>query len=309
MKKGFTLIELLAVIAILALLVVIAVPKILKVFKEAKTNAFEVEVENVLETIEQGYAASLIKKGTLETTTYTYDEEGNLDKEGNVDITFSGKKLKNTTIIVTETGEISFVINNGELCAKKTNESEEIIYPELSECELSTVDCSSCFVFNESIGEITGYNSGVCPACSSEVVIPSTINEVPVVGIGDNAFQNKGITSLSLPVGITYIGDYAFSNNSLSTLSTPNTIFSYGEGAFSNNQLTSLTISFDSHFGCLTLEIGADAFRYNLIPQGSASIGAFLSQMEIGVNAFANNGTNGQTLITPETAHGVPEKC
>jgi len=41
-------------------------------------------------------------------------------------------------------------------------------------------------------------------------VIPSTIDGLPVASIGTNAFQDAGITSVSIPSSVTNIGDYAF---------------------------------------------------------------------------------------------------
>ena len=53
---------------------------------------------------------------------------------------------------------------------------------------------------------ITGYN---CPG--GAVVIPATIDGMPVVGIGDEAFYNcTGLTSVTIPDSVTSIGDEAF---------------------------------------------------------------------------------------------------
>lgn len=54
---------------------------------------------------------------------------------------------------------------------------------------------------------VTGYN-GV----EYDVVIPTLYNDSPVIRIAANAFCNKGITSISIPVFVTEIGSYAFSN-------------------------------------------------------------------------------------------------
>src|SRR6266702_2905616 len=53
---------------------------------------------------------------------------------------------------------------------------------------------------------ITGYTGG-----NDVVAIPSTINGLPVISIGYQAFYWSGITSVTIPNSVTSIGDYAFS--------------------------------------------------------------------------------------------------
>jgi hypothetical protein len=78
------------------------------------------------------------------------------------------------------------------------------------------------------------------------VVIPSTVNNLPVATIGDSAFQNSVATSVMIPDGVTNIGDFAFSGCSgLTSVTIPNSVTNIGESAFSG--CTSLTgISVDA---------------------------------------------------------------
>ncbi len=304
--KGFTLIELLAVIAILGILAVIAVPTLIKIFKDAKMKTFETGTKNILKAAKQGYDAGVIDKGTLTDTTYTYENGVLISKTGNIDMEISGKKIQNGTITIYSDGKVSFEINDGEYQATKDSNSENI---EVS--VMGAMDCSSCFAFNSSTGTITDYKN-TCPACTSSVVIPSTINSVAVTKIGANAFNNKAITNVTMPVGVTEIGNYAFANNSLTTLSTPDTITSYGEGSFSHNILTSVTIGIADRFCCDCISMGVDTFRYNRIPQGNASFYHYAPGIDFGnaTTVLANNGNDGQTTISwTSTYHGFPEKC
>ncbi len=147
---------------------------------------------------------------------------------------------------------------------------------------------------------------------SSEVVIPSGINEFPVVGIGNLAFAYRsGLTSITIPDSVTSIGDQAFSacselafievsedNSNYSSIegvlyskdkttliaypveknetefSIPNNVTSIGDGAFYYcSKLTSITIPNG------VTNIGDGAFYYCskltsiTIPNGVTNIG------------------------------------
>jgi hypothetical protein len=75
-----------------------------------------------------------------------------------------------------------------------------------------------------------------------EVKIPSKIQGLPVTHIGDGAFQEKNLISVTIPNSVTHIGSYAFYFNKLTSVIIPNSVTSIGHGAFENNQLTSVTI-------------------------------------------------------------------
>jgi uncharacterized repeat protein (TIGR02543 family) len=159
---------------------------------------------------------------------------------------------------------------------------------------------------------------------SKEIVIPSTFNNIEVVGVGKDAFSRKweienisfsssikfigssafaniGLTSITLPNSVILIGDNAFRNNQLNTVIIPNSVIRIGDGAFLQNQLISLIIS-DK-----VTHIGSMAFYNNqlntvIIPNSVTYIGneAFaanqLTSLIIGDNvthiadsAFARN--------------------
>jgi hypothetical protein len=75
------------------------------------------------------------------------------------------------------------------------------------------------------------------------VVIPSTINGLPVAGIGSNAFFNStGLTGITIPNTVTNIGDFAFAScTNLTSITIPNNVT--GNGVLSNcTALTNIII-------------------------------------------------------------------
>jgi hypothetical protein len=76
----------------------------------------------------------------------------------------------------------------------------------------------------------------------SRVLIPDTINDLPVTGIGPEAFEDTGLTWISLPGGLTTIGDQAFTFNMLTNIWIPASVTTIGERAFSMNELTGVMI-------------------------------------------------------------------
>lgn len=126
---------------------------------------------------------------------------------------------------------------------------------------------------------ITGYKGA-----GGNVIIPAAINGKPVVAIADavypnGVFQNKNLSSISIPVGITFIGDDAFAENQLTGISLSDGLKSIGKDAFARNQLGSVSIP-DS-----VTVIGQYAFGENQLT--SVIIGNSVSSIEEA--AFARN--------------------
>ena len=74
------------------------------------------------------------------------------------------------------------------------------------------------------------------------VTIPSTINGMPVTVIGDSAFCNTQLTSVTIPNSVITIENEAFCCNQLTNVIIPNSVTTIGNFAFFGNQLTSVTI-------------------------------------------------------------------
>jgi len=76
----------------------------------------------------------------------------------------------------------------------------------------------------------------------NQVVIPSEYWGKPITTIKSKAFNNKGLTSVSLPGSITTIEDEAFAQNQLTNIALPNSVSYIGKGAFGYNSLTAITL-------------------------------------------------------------------
>jgi hypothetical protein len=183
------------------------------------------------------------------------------------------------------------------------------------------------FTFDIPTKTITDYDV----AGGLDVVIPSMIGGVAVEHIGDGAFREKSLTSVTIPDSVTSIGHHAFSYNQLTSVSIPDSVTSIGnyafyydyqltsvtipdsvtsigEGAFYNNKLTSVTIPNS------VTSIGEWVFGYNQltsvsIPDSVTSIGAYAfygnlltsviipdSVTSIGVRAFDENQLTSVTI-------------
>jgi TolB-like protein len=169
-----------------------------------------------------------------------------------------------------------------------------------SDDTLSLTDKFSVFYDQryEGIG-IAGYRGS-----TRDPVIPSRMFQWPVRYIGNRAFNQKGLTGVTIPDGITSIGDYAFTENSLTSIVIPDSVTSIGRGAFSNNNLTRVVIPNS------VTSIGRDAFRVNgrltsiIIPNSVTSIGegAFagneLTSITIGNNVSIDLSSGDSGYIT-----------
>ncbi len=87
---------------------------------------------------------------------------------------------------------------------------------------------------------ITGYTGS-----GGVVVIPSTIADLPVTVIANNAFSDvHSLTDLTIPDSVTNIGTFAFYNcSNMTTVSIPSSVTSIGDGTFFYcSSLTNVTI-------------------------------------------------------------------
>jgi uncharacterized repeat protein (TIGR02543 family) len=117
---------------------------------------------------------------------------------------------------------------------------------------------------------ITGYSgsSGNWGSCST-VIIPATINGLTVTSIGDNAFENSVLTSITIPGSVTNIGEDAFWCNRLTniTVSTNNPAYSSVNGVLFD-QTQSMLIQYPGGLGGSytvpdsVTSIGEDAFAF-----------------------------------------------
>ena len=133
---------------------------------------------------------------------------------------------------------------------------------------------------------ITGSN----PKATGALVIPATINDLPVTSIGTRAFDGcSGLTSVKIPHSVTSIGVSAFMRCSgLTSVTIPNSVTNIGREAFSLcSGLTSVTIPNS------VTSIGRETFRWC---SGLTSVTIPHSVTSIGEIAFAD--CSGLTSVT-----------
>ena len=116
---------------------------------------------------------------------------------------------------------------------------------------------------------------------ATEVVIPSTYQDMPVTSVGNYAFYRCGaLTSVTIPDSITSIGNYAFGYCAeLTTITIPNSVTSIGDYAFysctglQNVAIPeSVSIIGDSAFR------NCDSLTSITLPESVVSIGAYAFQ-------------------------------
>lgn len=135
---------------------------------------------------------------------------------------------------------------------------------------------SDVWFYCSSDGVITKFNPGECDDAPTDIVIPTTVDGVPVTGIGEYAFGDcESLTSVVIPEGVTAIGNDAFTFcSSLKSVVIPESVTAIGIDAFSFcGALENVTIPSG------VTDIGAGAFQYCtaftsiVIPEGVTAIG------------------------------------
>lgn len=118
------------------------------------------------------------------------------------------------------------------------------------------------------------YNTAGGTTVNIPATIPNGLITYSVIEIGNNAFQNKGITAVSLPNTLLSIGVNAFFINNLSSVTIPDSVVTIDNIAFAqNNNMTNLVL------GNNVTSIGDAAFRFTAlttvtIPASVTNIGA-----------------------------------
>lgn len=122
-----------------------------------------------------------------------------------------------------------------------------------------------------------------------------------VTAIGDDVFNTKGLTSVTIPDLVTTIGDGAFYANQLASVIIPDSVTTIGNFAFFGNKLTSITLGnsvttignssfYANQLTSVTIPdsvttIGSGAFRSNFL----TSVAIPASVTTVGASAFGNN--------------------
>ena len=122
-------------------------------------------------------------------------------------------------------------------------------------------------ILDEAVVEIIGFNGN-----EKELILPSSINGIPVTAIGDRVFCRNQLTSVIIPNSVQIIGDDAFIHNKLTNVVLPNSLRIIGNGAFVNNEISNLVLP------DFLVSIGNAAFTSNkitelVLPDSLVSIG------------------------------------
>ena len=131
---------------------------------------------------------------------------------------------------------------------------------------------TSKFDFDKTTGTITKYVES-----DTVVVIPSKINGITVETIGNTAFQNSAVTSVTIPDSVTAIYSGAFANCSqLTNISIPNSVTYIGFSAFEHcTSLKSITLPSSLRSISEALFFGCSQLTTIHIPVSVTSIGSY----------------------------------
>ncbi len=149
----------------------------------------------------------------------------------------------------------------------------------------------TCFAFTPSTGTITNYydykgNDSSNGSCSRNVTIPSTISGKPVLKIGNSAFKEKNITSVTIPNTVTEIGYDAFYKDSITSLTIPSSVKQINSSAFYQNNISSLTLNEGLTY------IGGSSFSHNKL----TTVTTPSTLITLGSYAFSDNQISSLTL-------------
>lgn len=298
MKKhnGFTLIELLAVIVILAVIALIATPLVMGVIEDSKKGALVDTAYAIIKSGENYLGTEQLKNS--DAPTFLVDE----DLSKSTKLEYKGTKPSAGRLSIKKDGKASIAIWNGKYCIRKGFDDEKVTVLEgiqsQNRCVLGANPTDEkCFTYYEPTSTITSYN---CHSRNTQglptitdVVIPDKINGKPVLDLGLRSFSNRGITSISMPEGLTEIDYGVFDSNLLKTLEIPDNVTKIGQYAFGDNPLESVKLSKN----LVTIE--ARAFKNTLLK----SIEFPPSVKGIGEESFSGNQfTN---LVIPKTVVNI----
>lgn len=233
--RGFTIIELLVVIVVIAILAAIA----LVVYNGMRDKAETAKIKSDL-----SQARTQLEGVKIETDEYPVNLEqaqqsGVRPSEG-VRFEYTGSAESYCLSAVSAGAKQGYSVASGSgdikegVCEGHNPSSEPPPPPTATSCFRFWLNTSTNqYVINQYYKNQD--NDPAKPACSRDVVIPSTLNGLPITTIGFNAFKGSRLTSASIPDSITRIDNYAFYGNKLATIVIPDSVTRIGSIAFGDN--------------------------------------------------------------------------
>ena len=195
----------------------------------------KVDNNSEIQVLEPTLGSNLKSYGTNENDLFLYKAGFDFTEENN---TFSDTYRLRGWISHDAKIEVDPDINS-------SNGTQDITVNSLSykfKVNVSTTSMDSyCYGFDKSTGTITNYycypGNSYGYETISDLEIPSNIDGVRVVTIGNQAFSWKNLTSVIIPKTVTTIVSNSFRGNQISSLVIPSSVTSIGSYAFNNNQL------------------------------------------------------------------------
>lgn len=339
-NKGFTLVEIIAVMAILVILLGIAIGTYTAIILDSQKSAFVAEamvqvkgIRNFIETediyveddntvyyfnyrlgVESSESPFEQWEDCYVVVTYNPESEKNSFYWTGLDKDKWGIKLHKEVALLTKEDVVHKSMNSLTPGSSIGGRDNVVIYdvPEdgdpdeyteesrMASNEMTYEEAEPCFTLNrldDGTYEITDYKK----SCGPVVDVPSSVDGKTVTYIGENAFRNKGITSITIYHGIKElkygafqqnpdlkeikiastvkkIGDYAFYNGKLEKVMFPEGLEEIGEYSFAYNKISSV------YFSSTLKKIGYRAFLGNNLQDVE-----FNSAVSIGGGAFSNN--------------------
>ena len=134
--------------------------------------------------------------------------------EKKIDVDLNGIEVdeeKITSGVSIKDGKLQVNATLSEFTVYTTN-GKEITYVYADDVGSYVINNSVCYVTSN--GYITDYND----KCISDVVLPAKVNGENIIGVKENAFNNKSITSVEVSENIMHLEDNAFANNNLNSV-------------------------------------------------------------------------------------------
>ena len=273
-KKGFTLIELLAVIVILAVIMVIAVPKILDIIESSRRKAFENSANLIAKAATLKYANDFLNQGiqhriySFENGDYKEGSpklnfKGEMPNSGDVLLSNTGKvalaivsnnkkwcakktysdaEAKVTDYEEGKCGlEVDDIVIGEEGKSTPTYACSNISTYKGEDLKIETPDEDGFYVNSDykiyidndsneaAIYDYTGPSSD-----SVDILIPKTINGVPITTISGTTFNNKQFKSVTISPNIKKINGGSFSHSIIGKINMDYAVGLIDVGGFSD---------------------------------------------------------------------------